>query len=44
MSEYINKVDQLDAYLIDTQSKELLKQSLMKVFPQKIVLNNTLEI
>ena len=40
----LNKVDQLDAYLIDTQSKELLKTALVRTLPQHLVLHNTLEI
>ena len=40
----LNKVDQLDAYLIDSQSKDLLKTALVRVLPQHVVLNNTLEV
>lgn len=29
----LNKVDQMDAYLIDEQSKMLLKSTLISVFP-----------
>ena len=40
----LNKVDQMDADLIDEQSKMLLKQTLISVFPQNWVIKRPYEI
>ena len=40
----LNKVDQMDAFMIDEQSKMLLKSTLVSVFPQKWVIKNPHEI
>jgi|688.fasta_scaffold1890513_1 hypothetical protein len=42
--DQINKVDQLDANLIDDQSKMLLKSSLLQAFPTTIVTKYSHEI
>ena len=40
----LNKVDQMDAHLIDEQSKMLLKSTLVAVFPQQWVIKRSHEI
>ena len=40
----LNKVDQMDAFMIDEQSKMLLKSTLISVFPNRFALRNATEI
>lgn len=44
MSQKINRVDQLDAAIIDTEAKQILMRQLVNCFPQGIVSRYSAEI